>query len=133
MEIWIGSRGGTMGSQELERNGIACRSVERMVFGQPIRGMVVETADGVDVLLTGGHKSHIGAVTVMDAKGNAQTIAFPGHREDVVTKHWAEAFHEKYDAPLVVSAGVHYDALAPEDLPLILEILEEMLQGLLAQ
>lgn len=62
----------------------ACRVLDRQ-----IRAELSLLDDGLSVLLAGGDKSHIGAVSVAEPDGRTQTVDFPGHREREVAKQWA--------------------------------------------
>ena len=66
---------------------------------------------GHEIRILGGQRSHVGAVTVSDEQGDLQTIVLPGHKEDVITRKWAEQIWELVKQPVSVLAGVYYDNL----------------------
>lgn len=94
------------------------------------KNVVIEcynTGNGINVLLEGGDKGHIGVIAVLSADMPLQLITFPTHKETVVCKRWAEVLFEKFQAPVVVEAGIHYDNIGKSEISHILERLEEEL------
>ncbi len=81
------------------------------VLGREIKALVFCTDDGVNVSVAGGDRSHIGAVSVVDGRGNMQTTTFPAHKETVIAEEWAQRLYELLHQPVVVSAGIHYDGI----------------------
>lgn len=82
---------------------------------------------GYEIRILGGHRSHIGSVTVADKQGTLQTITLPGHKEDVITRQWASQIWEIAKQPVSVLAGVHYDDLRKEQLMEVIQILDKLL------
>ena len=85
---------------------------------------------GYEIRILGGQRSHVGAVTVSDEQGDLQTIVLPGHKEDVITRKWAEQIWELVKQPVSVLAGVHYDNLEKEQLMEVIRILDQLLENL---
>lgn len=56
------------------------------VLGQPICLEAVRLNSGINILLTGGHCPHIGAVIVVPPEGEPALHVFPGHREEVICR-----------------------------------------------
>lgn len=114
-------------------NGKECdRTIKRSVLGREIRIRMTDTGNGLNVLIEGGDKSHIGAVAVAAPDFSLQVITFPGHREDVVCRRWAEEIVKKYNGPVVVEAGIHYNQIKKSEIQELLTILEEELQTFLS-
>lgn len=82
---------------------------------------------GYEIRIFGGHRSHVGSVTVADEQGTLQTITLPGHKEDVITRQWASQIWEIVKQPVSVLAGVHYDDLKKEQLMEVIQILNKLL------
>lgn len=82
---------------------------------------------GYEIRILGGHRSHVGSVTVADEQGTLQTITLPGHKEDVITRQWASQICEIVKQPVSVLAGVHYDDLKKEQLMEVIQILNKLL------
>ncbi len=100
--------------------------VNRTLFGKKIEADVTVLQWGVQVLLYGGEKSHIGAVSVIDEEGKAQQIQFPGHKEQQLCESWSERIWQDIQEPVAVIAGIHYDGLTREQIGQIVKITEEM-------
>ena len=97
---------------------------------------------GEDVLVAiwGGEKPHIGAVAVAQPRpslrdpavtsSSASVICLVGHKEDELAKATAEILAAALETQVVVTAGIHWDNLAPEGIQLVVrnsEILVEMI------
>ena len=114
-------------------NGKECdRTIKRSVLEREIRIRITDTGNGINVLIDGGDKSHIGAVAAASPDSELQVIVFPGHREDVICRRWAEEIVKKYNGPVVVEAGIHYNQIKKTELQELLAILEEQLQAFLS-
>jgi len=102
---------------------------------------------GEDVLVAiwGGEKPHIGAVagaqprpSLKDPEGtsaSASVICLVGHKEDELVKAAAEILAAVLETQVVVTAGIHWDNLAPEAIQHIVrnsEILVEMILARIA-
>jgi tagatose-1,6-bisphosphate aldolase non-catalytic subunit AgaZ/GatZ len=104
-----------------------CHNITRTLFHHKIRAEIKILDFGVNVLLTGGERSHIGAVCVIDESGNPNTISFPDHREDILAARWANKIYQAVIAPVAVEAGIHYDNATPEQIEAILRETDSML------
>ena len=97
---------------------------------------------GEDVLVAiwGGEKPHIGAVAVAQPRpslkdpavtsSSASVICLVGHKEDELAKAAAEILSAALETHVVVTAGIHWDSLAPEGIQHIIrngEILVDMI------
>ena len=97
---------------------------------------------GEDVLVAiwGGEKPHIGAVAVAQPRpslkdpdvtsSSASMICRVGHKEDELAKAAAEILAAALETHVVVTAGIHWDNLAPEAIQRIVrnsEVLVDMI------
>ena len=103
--------------------------------------------DDVLVAIWGGEKPHIGAVAVAQPRpslrdpevtsSSASVFCLVGHKEDELAKAAAEILAAALETQVVVTAGIHWDNLAPEAIQQIVansEILVDMiLQRCLAE
>lgn len=102
-------------------------TLRRQYRGRYITALIVRTAGGVQVILTGGDLPHIGAVGVADPGGKCTVTQFPTHREGVVCEKWVQALAAAGLCPAVVTAGIHYDELGPAGIRRVLALTDEML------
>ena len=107
--------------------------MERIELGRNVRGsrILVEAVrldHGLHVLVTGGQRSHVGAVSGAGYP-EEKTLVFGTHKEAAVTRRWAGTLADATGEPCTVAAGIHYDGADPS---LIREILEAC-DGLLAE
>lgn len=109
-----------------------CRmSRKTEVLGRELRIDLYDTGDGLNVLIEGGDRGHIGAVAVAAPQEELRLIVFPGHREDVICRQWAETLAKHYPGPVVVEAGVHYDGIGRREIEEILAALQSELDEVL--
>lgn len=83
---------------------------------------------GIQVLIAGGDKSHIGSVSVSDPEGNISTNLFEGHKDHYISQEWAGKIYEKYKVPVVVSVGIHYDNLDATGIQQIVDAMKGQLE-----
>ena len=114
-------------------------TVTRTLFGFPLTAVVTVLDDGAHVLLTGGCRTHVGAVTTVYG-GKPETVCFPGHKDDVISKMWAESLADylaesgltvsspEPGAAVTVACGIHYDGVDREKIQRIVSVCNEMLQ-----
>jgi len=79
-------------------------------------------------LVAGGDKSHIGAVAIMDESKKLTSITFPKHKETIIAETWARQLYEKFNMPVVVSAGIHYDKITPNDILCVVKATNMLLE-----
>lgn len=97
-------------------------------LNKEIKAVVTFTDSGVNALVAGGDKSHIGAVSIVDEAGSISTTIFPDHKEAVIAEKWAKSFYDKYQKAVVISAGIHYDHISKEEISLVLEATDKLLK-----
>lgn len=102
------------------------------VLGREIRCDATRLDEGIHVLLTGGHKSHIGAVSVCDPGKEPETMTMPGHKEQYVTAPWSKAISNAANARCCVVCGIHYDNATPQELAAIMDAVGQLLNQLIA-
>jgi hypothetical protein len=104
--------------------------VEEVLFGCPIRGECTRLDDGIHVLLTGGCRTHVGAVSVACPGGEVETLQRPTHRDGVVSSRWAGVLCQRLDAPVTVACGIHYDGVDRGDIAQIVAACDRLLEAL---
>lgn len=109
------------------------RSVEitRSLFHEKITALALPLEEGLHVSICGGSRPHIGAVSIVSPEGERRTWQFPGHKDGVVSERWAEALSRAGFRPVVVEAGIHYDALRQEEIAAVVALTDKMLKEIL--
>ncbi|MGM9538219.1 MAG: hypothetical protein ACI3VN_07805 [Candidatus Onthomonas sp.] len=97
-------------------------------LGWPIEARVCLLDEGVQVLVTGGCKTHVGAVSYAVPGEAVRTIQFPTHRDGVVGEQWAKALCEVLRCQVVVNCGIHYDHVSKAEIGQIVSAAEELLE-----
>ncbi len=108
------------------------KTVEKEIvcLDKSIYANAVYTDDGISVIVAGGDRSHIGAVSVVDSLGTQSTTTFPNHKETIIAEEWAKRIYGLFYQPVVVSAGVHYDNISEEGIGKVLSAAEALLKEL---
>lgn len=101
-------------------------TITRQLLGYEISACFLPAGSGVNVLLTGGSRPHIGAVTIATG-GDLSTTVWEGHKDDVISQRWAKSIAQKGAKPVVVSVGIHYPNVTKEEIRLIMESTDQML------
>ena len=101
---------------------------ELAVLGRTIRCQWVVLDDGVQILLTGGDLSHIGAVSAAEPDTPARTLLFPGHRDQDLAEPWAETLAAALHCHVCVTCGIHFDNLSREGLSEVLAAAQILLE-----
>lgn len=105
-----------------------------------IQASVQEVGPDILVSIWGGTHPHIGAIgmatprpSLQDPKkwsATSSTFTFVGHKEDSLVKMISEKLATELKRTVVVTAGIHWDALSAEDIQTI-ENLTQKLLGLI--
>ena len=101
--------------------------LEKTLMGYRLEARCNILDEGIHILLVGGSRTHVGAVSVCLPGENVHTIQFPEHRDSVVSKKWAEYLCRKFCTPVTIACGIHYDQVSKKDICRIVEETEEML------
>ncbi len=90
-----------------------------------VRLEIIRHDEGLTAVLTGGEKTHVGAVVLalprqsLTGEGSScdlYVLPVPGHKDDVVARPAAEALCTALNEPVCVSAGIHMDNASGEDI-----------------
>lgn len=106
---------------------MAVFELRRESSGYPILAQITQLDSGIHVLLTGGQRSHVGAVTMAQNGQIFSTVDYPGHREAVITERWAKELSGLTHDDVTVACGIHYDKATKEQIETVIKICEEML------
>ena len=101
-----------------------------------IGGQVQEIGPDILVSVWGGTRPHIGAVgmavprhSLKDAKkwsATSSTFTFLGHKEDTLVKEISERLATRLRKNVVVTAGLHWNSITPQEI----KIIENLTEGL---
>ena len=80
-------------------------------------------------MICGGDKGSIAAVAVAAPGQETRTVTIPEGREAKVAAKWADAFRVRYDVPVVVETGIHFDSVTADQVDMIVEGLDELLES----
>lgn len=83
------------------------------------------TDHGVDILVVGGDRPHIGGVVLSVPRASLKgsgiacdtwVVPVPGHKDAIVAQTIGEAVCKCVDSPVVVSAGIHVDEATGDEI-----------------
>jgi len=103
--------------------------------------ILMDTGNGLNGLLTGGGKPHVGGVVLalprpsLSGKGWSSDVYItpvPGHKDVDVAQKVADTLARERRCPVVVTAGIHSDDLSPEELSQIISHCATLTQAALA-
>ncbi|HWQ41575.1 MAG TPA: hypothetical protein VN456_06010 [Desulfosporosinus sp.] len=103
--------------------------------------VVMDTGNGLNGLLTGGSKPHVGGVVLalprpsLSGEGWSTDVYItpvPGHKDIDVARIVAEKLARELQCPVVITAGIHSDHLRPEELNEIISHCNTLAQTALA-
>ncbi len=97
------------------------KTLKRIVLGHTLQVRVQELDEGWDILVIGGSKTHMGAVTLADPGGTEQTLERKDHRDSQISRPWVLALANAWNAPVCVRCGVHYDGISKKQIDQIVE------------
>lgn len=103
-------------------------TLTRQLLGREIRLETHTIGNDLSVLLTGGDKAHIGAVSLSVSGAESQTIVLPGHKEHLITHPWAEKLSKNTGKTVCLTCGIHFDDATESEIAAIVALTEEMLQ-----
>lgn len=109
------------------------RCKEIVILNRRVAIAVYRTKEGINVLIEGGDKGHIGAVAVARDGKIVESVCFPGHREDIVCESWAREISGLVPGPAVVEAGIHYDGITKGQIEEVMEVLTAQRKGLMEE
>lgn len=110
--------------------------LEEPCLGHPLRVSACPAGGDCAVVILGGSRPHVGAVSAAYwEEGNlrCETSAGRGHRDDVVSRRFAQALAMHLRGNVSVSCGIHYDGLTKEGLAQVLAAAERLLEELTAR
>ena len=84
-------------------------SVQRLVEGYMMEACVMRMPNDIHIVVTGGCSPHIGAISVFENGIKVESIQFEGHKDEFVSKRWAEHLSLLYNEKITVACGIHYD------------------------
>lgn len=105
--------------------------IQKVILEKPVYVEMIVTEAGIQVLVAGGDKGHIGAVSIVNPQGELVSHCFLGHKEDKITEKWANAIYAKAGVAVVVSAGVHYNHISKEQIISVLDTTDALLSEVL--
>ncbi len=78
------------------------------------------------VILTGGEKPHLGALTAGSSLVELNTFTFKGHKENFVTEMVANILKKEYLGNFVICCGIHLDDISKKEIESVLKLCKDI-------
>ena len=78
------------------------------------------------VILTGGDKPHLGALTIGSSLVNLNTFTFQGHKENFVTEVIGDILKKEFSGKFVVCCGIHLDDISKNEIQHVLYLCKDI-------
>ncbi len=119
-----------------------CRA-DTMIFLEETQGRIhmrlraLDMGDDLCILLDGGHKPHIGALTITTTQEHknsspsyTHTHVVPSHKEGAVSEQVTRYMHEALHRTIVCVCGIHIDQISAQEITLVFEMAHSLCQKL---
>lgn len=103
------------------------RTVSAEILGAAITASAVRLDEGWDVSVTGGVRTHVGAVSLAAPSEPVETLQRSGHKDAQISEQWARNLSDAWNAPVCVRCGIHYDNPTRDQLRTIVAACERLL------
>lgn len=102
------------------------------LLGKPLTCTVTRLDEGIHILLVGGDRSHIGAVSICEPGGTPETILRAGHKEPYISTPWSQTISQATGSCCTVACGIHYDNATAAQIAEIMEAVRVLLDTVLS-
>ncbi len=82
----------------------------------------------VCIIIDGGDKAHIGAVSLRAHECKTQTLCLKGHKEDVITARVAKNVHLELKCAVTCLCGIHIQNISKEEIDLVFLLVDELVK-----
>jgi hypothetical protein len=106
----------------------------------PVEAEAIRIGQDVLVAIFGGERPHIGAVAAAAPRpsladptrtsATASVFTYVGHKEDEIAKYAAETLSASLAVHVVVTVGIHWDHIKPNEIKLVTEHCRELVDEL---
>lgn len=101
-----------------------------------LEAVIIQSEDGFSVYLGGGEKPHVGSIVLCQPRpslkedgslsSTTSVLNIVGHKDECLARPLAEKLCQTMNQTVVVTAGVHIENAASEDIMLFLKLAEEL-------
>jgi hypothetical protein len=89
--------------------------------------------DGIILIVGGGEVSHIGSIVLSEPGKESKVINILGHKEEGITREFAEKTCLKKKVPVLCVCGIHINSATKKDIKILVSnaktLLKEYLSG----
>ncbi|MFT8872253.1 MAG: hypothetical protein ABF868_08150 [Sporolactobacillus sp.] len=85
------------------------------------------------VVISGGDRPHLGALSACSQQMDTVTVSFPGHREQQLTERMAERLSKATAGHVIVIGGVHVDRITHAQIEAVTVLSDQLVDRLCAK
>ena len=101
---------------------------EVTLLGKKVQIFICQTDCGVQLLIAGGDRPLVKVENEYFLElFHLVSHVFDGHRDNVIGDQWAKVLSQKWKVPVVVSVGIHYDSITPQEIQFVVETMTQLL------
>lgn len=86
----------------------------------------IKMGEDLCVILTGGDKPHLGALTIGSSLVNLNAFTFQGHKENFVTEVIGDILKKEFSGKFVVCCGIHLDDISKNEIQHVLSLCKDI-------
>ncbi len=83
------------------------------------------------ILLDGGQKPHIGAISSTSHSQEAFTYSLPKHKEEQLAAQVTQSLHSTFNVTVVCLCGIHIPSITREEIDLVQRLSMELVETLI--
>ena len=88
--------------------------------------------NGIILIVGGGEVSHVGSIVLAEPGKKSKIINIPGHKEEKITKEFAEKTCLKKKVPVSCVCGIHINSATEKDIKILVSNARALLKKYLS-
>jgi hypothetical protein len=101
--------------------------IEKSKEGVKLKLEVLKAGEDLCILVTGGDKPHIGAVSLTSRNNETKTIVIENHKEYVINEFFTEELKLFFSGNVAICSGIHIDNITKKEIEIVKKLCNELL------
>lgn len=106
-------------------------NIDRNIGRININLKVMYVGEDLLIVLSGGDRPHIGAISYGGVNDENKTVALKHHRDDVISDLFSRKISSVFKGNYVICAGVHLDNITKDEILQVKSLSEELLEEII--
>lgn len=90
--------------------------IEKIHNNIKIKLEAIYAGNDICVLITGGDKAHVGAISVYSKEEGIRTISLKNHKDYIIGELFINSIKEEFSGNISVSCGIHVDNIKKDQI-----------------